>query len=283
MLPAFFILTQPAMAQSKFDLQGHRGCRGLLPENTMPAFLKAVELGVNTLELDVVISADKEIVVSHEPWMSHVICSHPDGTPVRKKEKASLNLYHMKYAEIQQFDCGMRGHPKFSQQKKIKAVKPTLKVVVKSSDNFARDKGFPAPHYNIEIKSDEKEYGIYQPQPKDFVRLVVDEIRALDIEDRTIIQSFDVNVLELLNKEEKRKFSISYLVSSGKKLNSSLKKISFKPEIFSPRYQIVSERMVIDCHAIGIKIIPWTVNDQQAMDKLKTWGCDGGITDILFK
>ncbi len=270
------------MAQPSFDLQGHRGCRGLMPENTVPAFLKAVELGVNTLELDVVISADKEVVVSHEPWMSHIICSHPDGTPVKKKEKATLNLYHMKYAEIQQFDCGMRGNPKFPQQEKIKAVKPTLNIVVKSSDKLAKDKGFAAPHYNIEIKSEEKEYGIYQPQPKEFVRLAVDAIRKLGIEERTIIQSFDVNVLELLNKEEKRKFSISYLVSSGKKLNTAMKKISFTPQILSPRYQLVSKQMVEDCHAEGIKIIPWTVNDQKVLDQLKGWRCDGGITDILF-
>jgi glycerophosphoryl diester phosphodiesterase len=216
MLSAFFVLTQPAMAQSTFDLQGHRGCRGLMPENTVPAFLKALEMGVNTLEMDVVISADQEIVVSHEPWMSHVICSHPDGRAVKRSERAALNFYQMNYADIQQFDCGMRGNPKFPQQKKIKAVKPTLKIVVKSSDKHAKDEGFPAPHYNIEIKSEEKEYGVFQPGPKDFVRLVVDEIRKLGIEDRTIIQSFDARVLELLNKEEKRKFSIAYLVSSEK-------------------------------------------------------------------
>jgi glycerophosphoryl diester phosphodiesterase len=270
------------MTQSTFDLQGHRGCRGLMPENTVPAFLKAIELGAQTLEMDVVISADQEIVVSHEPWMSHVICSHPDGTHVKQKEKATLNLYHMKYTEIQQFDCGMRGNLRFPHQQKIKVSKPTLKVVVKSSDKHAKDIGLPAPKFNIEIKSEEKDYGVYQPQPKSFVRLIVDEIRTLGIEDRTIIQSFDINVLELLHKEENRKYSISYLVYKGKKLNTSLKKITFIPEVFSPNYQLVSEQMVKDCHALGIKIIPWTVNDQKVMDQLKAWGCDGGITDILF-
>jgi len=253
-----------------------------MPENTVPAFLTAIELRVNTLEMDVVISADREIVVSHEPWMSHVICSHPDGRPVKKSEKTALNIYRMNYVDIQQFDCGMRIHKKFPEQQKLKAVKPTLKIVVRSSEKFAKEKGYAIPHYNIEIKSEKKDYNKFQPEPQVFVRMVVDEIRRLGVEERTIIQSFDVNVLELLNKEEKRKFAISYLVSSGRKLSTSLKKLTFTPEVFSPNYPIASEQMVKDCHALGIKFIPWTINDQKAMDKLKGWGCDGGITDILF-
>jgi len=271
------------MAQSSFDLQGHRGCRGLMPENSMPAFFKAIELGVNTLEMDVVISKDNEIIVSHEPWMNHQICSHPDGTPVKKSEEKKLNLYEMTSHDIQQFDCGMRFYNKFPAQQKLKAVKPSLKIVVRSVEKFAKDKGYPQPRYNIEIKSDKKDYNKFQPEPAAFVRLVVDEIKRLGIEGRTIVQSFDVNVLELLHKEKERKFAIAYLVSSGKKLRSSLKKISFTPEIFSPRFQLVSKQMVDDCHAAGLKIIPWTINAQDDMDQLKAWGCDGGITDLLFE
>jgi len=270
------------MAQTSFDLQGHRGCRGLVPENTVIAFLKATELKVNTLEMDVIISKDHEIVVSHEPWMSHMICSHPDGTPVKKKEEKTFNLYQMNYDEIRQYDCGMRGNKKFPDQKKIKAVKPTLQEVVQSVEKFAKDKNYPQPKYNIEIKSVAEDYNIFQPEPKEFVKLVLDEIRRLGIEENTTIQSFDVNVLELLNKESDRKFSIAYLVDSGRKLNANLSKLSFTPNVFSPAYTLVSERMILECHAKGIKIIPWTINDRDAMKQMKDWGCDGGITDLLF-
>ena len=92
-----------------FDLQGHRGARGLLPENTLAAFRRALELGVTTLELDTVISADEQVVVSHEPWLSAEICSHPDGSPVTPDEERSLRLFEMPYAEVARFDCGRRG------------------------------------------------------------------------------------------------------------------------------------------------------------------------------
>src|SRR5688572_19393487 len=119
-LAAFYLLViMPVISQSAFDIQGHRGSRGLMPENTIPAFLKAVELGVSTIEMDVVVSMDGQIVVSHEPWMSDVICTRPDGQPVSKKEAKSFNFYQMKYAQIQSFDCGMRLDPEFPNQQKI--------------------------------------------------------------------------------------------------------------------------------------------------------------------
>jgi len=267
------------MAQPTFDLQGHRGCRGLMPENTLPAFIKAVELGVTTLELDVVISADGQIVVSHEPWMSHEICLHPDGRPVKKSEAKKLNLYKIPYAEIQKYDCGLRVHPRFKDQEKMKVVKPTLAMVVDSVRKFIDDTNYKQPNYNIEIKSVPSEYNIYQPVPEKFVEMVVAEIQLLGIEEITTIQSFDINVLEVLNKRVGRKYTIAYLMEKGKDLNTNLRKLTFKPDIYSPRYKLVSEATVSTCHQQGIRIIPWTINDKEDMDIIKAWGCDGGITD----
>jgi glycerophosphoryl diester phosphodiesterase len=269
------------MAQT-FDLQGHRGCRALMPENTIPAFFKAVELGVTTLEMDVVISKDEQIVVSHEPWMSHVICSHPDGRPVKKSEAKKLNLYKMDYAEIQKYDCGMRLHPKFPDQKKVPAVKPALKAVVRSVERFAAENKYTQPRYNIEIKSEPGAYDKFQPIPTKFVEMVVTEIRRLGIEEMTSLQSFDINVLEELNKVPGRKFEISYLVERGKNLEKKLSKLSFKPEIFSPSYKLVSEEMVEECHKLGMRIVPWTVNDRGDFERLKGWSVDGVITDVII-
>lgn len=274
-----FYLNTAIMSQPSFDLQGHRGCRGLMPENTLPAFLKAVELGVSTIEMDVVISNDEEIIVSHEPWMSHVICSHPDGKPVRKSEAKKLNLYKMNYEEIQKYDCGLRFHPKFPDQKKMPAVKPTLKMVVRAVKSFAAGNKYTQPHYNIELKSTPDGYAEFHPDPATFTDLVVNEIRRLGIEEVTTLQSFDRNVLEAFHKKPERKFTISYLVEKGKNLDKHLAKLTFKPEIYSPRYKLVSEETVNACHALEIKIIPWTINDKAEMEQLKSWGCDGGITD----
>jgi glycerophosphoryl diester phosphodiesterase len=271
----------PAQTDSvAFDLQGHRGCRGLMPENTLPGFMKAVELGVTTLEMDVVISGDGMIVVSHEPWMSGDICTAPGGKLITKENERTFNLYKMTYAEIQGFDCGMKVNPKFPNQQKIQVVKPTLKMAVRMVRSFAEDNKYPQPRFNIEIKSDPKDYNVYQPEPAKFVEMVVTEIKRLGIEDITTIQSFDPAVLEELNKVAGHKYKISYLVESGKKLSKNLEKLTFKPDIYSPDFSLVTEAMVADCHKQGIKIIPWTINTKADMDRLKAWGIDGGITDF---
>ena len=102
----------------------------------------------------------------------------------------------------------------------------------------------------------------------------------MGIENITTIQSFDVKVLEELNKREGHKYAIAYLVEKGKKLKKNLDKLTFKPDIYSPLYTLVTEATVTECHAQGIKIIPWTINSIVDLDRLKGWGVDGGITDF---
>ena len=121
LLTSLILLLSPltciiAQTSSSLDIQGHRGCRGLLPENTIPAFLKAIELGATTLELDVVISKDKQVVVSHDPYLSHMICLNAKGEAISEEEEKEYNLYKMSYAEIAQCDCGSQPHPGFPEQ-----------------------------------------------------------------------------------------------------------------------------------------------------------------------
>ena len=105
-------------------IQGHRGCRGLFPENSLPAFAHALKIGVRVLEMDVCISSDGQVVVSHEPVMNALYTTKPDGNPVLKSEEASFNLYQMPYSEIKKFDVGMRGNSLFLEQVKMAAHKP---------------------------------------------------------------------------------------------------------------------------------------------------------------
>ena len=278
---AFTTLSISAMAQDTFDLQGHRGCRALMPENTLPGFIHAVELGVTTLEMDVVISGDGQVVVSHEPWMSSDICTGPGGKPIDKAHEQELNLYKMTYAEIQGYDCGSIGNPKFPEQQKMQALKPSLKMAVRLIRSFAEDHHYPQPKFNIEIKSDPAYYGTYQPEPEKFADLVITEVKRLGIEDITTLQSFDIKILEELHKRSDRKYKISYLVEKGKNVKTNLALLTFTPDIYSPEYKLVTEKMVQQCHALGMKIIPWTINRKEDMDRLKAWGIDGGITDVI--
>ena len=105
---------------AQIDIQGHRGARGLLPENTIPAFKRAIDEGVTTLELDVVITKDKKVVVSHEPYMSSAICTVPNGEAVKKSE--DFNIYEMTYAQVASFDCGSRGNPRFPSSGEIRYI-----------------------------------------------------------------------------------------------------------------------------------------------------------------
>lgn len=280
LLPLFYtLLVLPVVAQQQLDIQGHRGCRGLMPENTLPAFIKAIELGVTTLDLDIVISADGQIVVSHQPWMSSLICTHPDGKPVSKGEEKEWNLYEMSYAEIQAFDCGSTVQEEFPSQVKIKVVKPTLKMVVKSVQRFIEENKYPQPRFSIELRSDPKLYGTFQPQPEALAGFVSDELRRLGIEEITTLQSSDVNVLEALYKSSARKFQIAYLVDSGKSFAKNLEKLSFKPDIYSPLYTMITPKDVKDLHEAGIRVIPWTINSTEAADQMIAMNVDGFITD----
>jgi glycerophosphoryl diester phosphodiesterase len=284
----FFILlfnTPPQYFHAQtptFDWQGHRGARGIMPENTVPAFLKAVDLGVKTLELDIAISADNQLIISHEPWLNHDICSKADGTPVSKEEAESLKIKNMTAEELRQCDCGSRGNPRFPEQKKMAAYKPTLAEMVNVVKLYCAEKKLPLPHFNIEIKSNPVWDGIFTPSVPDFAKLVVDEIKRLDIKTLSTIQSFDPRALEAVKKLDPS-VNLVYLIENEKDLKANLALLSFKPQVYSPYYLLVTKKLVKQCHRKKIKIVPWTVNDTQAMTDLVKMGVDGIITDYPNK
>lgn len=117
-----------------FDSQA-RGGRGLLPENTIPAMLHAVDLGVTTLEMNAVITKDSMVIVSHEPFFNHEITTKPDGSYVTEEER-SLNIYEMTYAQVQQFDVGVKPHPRFPEQQKIRCTKPSLSDLIDRVERY---------------------------------------------------------------------------------------------------------------------------------------------------
>ncbi len=263
----------------KFDLQGHRGARGILPENSLEAFQKAMALGVNTLELDVVISKDAKVVVSHEAYMNPDICLKPDGTPV--ESKSEYNLYQMTYEEIKQFDCGSRQHPDFKAQKTLSTYKPLLSEVIQLSTKNLREEGM-RPSLNIELKSDPKTDGIYHPEPKAFVDLVVKTVKGELIPTYKIVfQSFDERIIRYLI-DEYPEYQVAYLVEDGK-FYDNLLKLGKTPQIYSPLFTLLDSLQIQQAHDSGIKVIPWTVNEVSEMQKLLKMGVDGIITDYPNK
>jgi glycerophosphoryl diester phosphodiesterase len=185
----------------EFDKQGHRGCRGLMPENTVPAMLNVLGMTVTTLEMDVVITKDKKVILSHEPFFNHEISTKPDGSYVTETEEKSLNIYKMTYEEVKKYDVGMKPHPRFPQQKKMKVAKPLLAEVMDSIKMDMMYRRRPPLFYNIETKTNPQTDNIYHPAPAEFVELLMTVIKENHLEEMVIIQSFDFRTLQYLHQK----------------------------------------------------------------------------------
>lgn len=263
-----------------FDFEGHRGCRGLMPENTIPAFKKAIDLHVTTLEMDAVITKDKQVIISHEPFFNHEITTKHDGSFVNEKEERSLNIFKMDYTETQTFDVGSKPHPRFPNQQKIAVHKPRLVDVIDSAEAYTARLSLHPVQYNIETKSTPATDGIYHPNPDEFVELIMAIVKEKKVEERVIIQSFDIRTLQYLHQHYPQ-IRTAYLFEppSDKSFAERLKDLGFIPTIYSPDETLVTSLLVKQCKELGMKLIPWTVDDLKRMKELKQMGVDGLISD----
>ena len=260
------------------EIHGHRGCRGLLPENTLPAFLKAAELGCDWLEMDVVITADSQVLVSHEPWMEHRICRTPQGDSITEQQAHRFNIYRMSLAEAQKFDCGSAHHPDFPDQENSRQHKPTLREVVEAVDEKAMEDGNMGVGFNIEIKSDPALYDTWQPRPARFAELVLAQLDSLGISARAIIQSFDPAVLEEVHRIDED-MPVALLVDNSDGLEANLKRLSFTPAYYSPAFELVDKDLAKELDARDIALLVWTVNDKADIKRMLKLGVGGIITD----
>lgn len=265
-------------AQQKIMKQAHRGGRGDMPENTIAAMKAAMDMGVDVLELDVVISKDKKVVVSHDTYMSSDFMLKPSGDTISSSEAKSLLLYKMNYAEIKKYDAGSKPHPQFPNQKKIKTYRPLLSELIDSVDRYAKEKKLPLPFFNIEIKSAIKGDDIEHPQPQDFVELVMSVLKSKKLISRMNIQSFDVRPLQILHQKYPEVL-LSYLTANIKSVDENLQALGFTPALYSPNYKTVTKAVVDTSHARGMKIVPWTPNTKAEIKALQDLGVDAVITD----
>ena len=274
------IKNTPLGGWNAFDKQGHRGCCGLMPENTIPAMLHAVGLGVTTLEMDISISKDKQVFLSHEPFFNHEITTKPDGSFIEEKDERSFNMYKMNYDDIIKYDVGIRPNPRFPNQQKIKAVKPLLSDVFKAIKEYMMTARRPFPFYNIETKTLPATDNIYHPAPAEFVELLMKVIKENQMEDYVIIQSFDFRTLKYLHQHYPN-IKTAMLVEANNKnsFRKQIKDIGFTPTIYSPEFLLVTDVLIKNCHDLNMQIIPWTVNDKKKIEELRKLGVDGIISD----
>jgi glycerophosphoryl diester phosphodiesterase len=264
--------------QKPFHIQGHRGARGLLPENTIESCCRAVALGVDGLEIDVVVSRDNQLVVAHDPWMLPLFCSFPDGKPLNTE---GVLLKNLTVSEIQKYDCGSRGNPRFPNQEKIKCFKPTFYELVNAVHSFCESSNLPKPFWNIEAKSHPKWYGRLVPPPPIFARLLNHEIKkvGLDMTNSFYFSSFDPNILRVLKKQTPT-VKLAFLTENRLSFKQNIKNLGFKPAIYSPYFKFLNKKTIEIAHRSGVKIITWTVNEEKTADILRGWQVDGVITDF---
>ncbi|MDO7850869.1 glycerophosphodiester phosphodiesterase family protein [Hymenobacter convexus] len=262
------------------EIHGHRGCRGLRPENTLPAFLHALELGVDVLEMDVVISADHQVVVSHEPWFNPLFCRDSAGQPIAPGSARLHNLFELDYAAIRQYDCGSGPHPGFPQQVSQPCYKPLLREVLSSIEAAAVQLGRPPVGYSIEIKSSPGGDNIFHPAPEVFLSLVLADLSAGGVMSRTTLLCFDQRILQLAHQQNPG-LSTCLLVEDQRPWTTSINELGFVPTTFGPDFTSVTAEAVrlLRKNFSHLRLVPWTVNEISDMCTMLELRVDGITTD----
>lgn len=278
-LTAILMFVHASAQKRKFDVQGKAGARGVMPENTIQGMLKALDLGVTTLEMDAVISKDQQVVLSQEPYFNNEISLMPNGKAITFKDQKNYNIYKMDYEQVKKFDVGSKVHARFPGQMKFKAYKPLLTETIDAVEAYVKENKLAKPIYNIETKTIKNGDNEFHPEPAEFVELIMEVVNAKKIAKRVIIESFDMRTLQYLHGKYP-KIQTSLLIDEKEPFEDYITKLGFKPTIYSPYSVLVGKGLVDRCHEMGIKIIPWTVNTIKDLKYFMSLGVDGVITDF---
>jgi glycerophosphoryl diester phosphodiesterase len=293
-LTALLIALLPASAAA-FDLQGHRGARGLAPENTVPGWKKALEYGVDTIECDMAITKDGVVVVYHDLRLNPDITRGPDG---KWLEAPGPYINDLTFEELQKYDVGrIKPGTKYAEEFKYQEPADGTRIP-RLSDLFdlVRKSGDAKLGFDCETKVSPLDRDATRP-PEEFARTVIAEIRKHGMAARMMVQSFDWSTLQVIQKEAPE-IRTMYLTSPR-----TLKPDGFKPspwlagfsperhgsvpkavktaggKIWAPNQTYLTPELVAEARSHGITVIPWTVNDPDMMRKLLDMGVDGIISD----
>lgn len=260
-------LSASFLLNAEIVVHGHRGARTSMPENTIPAFEFAIQQGVDVLEMDMAVTKDNVIVLSHDSALDKKICTGPEGMTNVIRE---LTL-----SQVKQWDCGSKVNPDYPKQKVISGTRvPTL------DEAFAATKRAPV-EYNIETKINPKKPEL-APSPEEFVRLFLEVVRKHQLESRVILQSFDPRTLVAMNKINP-KIRLSVLKPTGP-LDAFSNWVEACKEagdakIISPHYLTITKGRVEEAHQAGLQVVAWTANEPDQWEKLVEQNVDAIITD----
>ena len=261
------------------DVQAHRGGAGLMPENTIEAMKHALDMGVNTLELDLQVSKDGLVVVSHDPYFHHRYAIRPDGSHVEKDDPKEY-IYTMPYSEVAKYDVGSRPSEVWPEKACIKTVKPLANDLIDFVENYTKENGLSPVRYNIEIKSkDAAGEGQNWPTYDRFVSECCKFLHSKQLDDRLVVQSFDVRALNYMH-EKYPEFILSYLVdANAPDFDTYMGYLKFTPQWLSPHHTITDEALVQKCREKSIKLVPWTVDKPEDIKRILDLGVEAIISN----
>jgi glycerophosphoryl diester phosphodiesterase len=255
-LLASLVMAEPIL------VHGHRGARARMPENTLPAFEYAISVGADVLELDLAVTKDNVLVVSHDPYLQGPMCTGP----VKRATIRELTL-----EQVREWDCGAEVNPQFPRQKAVPGTKmPTLDEVLKLAKGNNVE-------FNIETKIFAPKPEL-TPSPEEFAALLVKSIEKHKLVSRCIIQSFDFRTLVAARKLNP-KIRLSALLGPGGMDFVKASKEAANAEIVSPHYTIVTPAKVKAAHDAGLEVVPWTANETKDWDALIEAKSDAIISD----
>jgi len=292
-------LAMTTAASQALDLQGHRGARGLAPENTLSAFARALAIGVTTLELDCAVTKDGVVVVSHDPAFNPDITRGPDG---KWLEKTGPAIWSLAFNELQRYDVG-RLNPANAYAKRWPEQRPADGTrIPRLADLFAlvKKSGNETIRFNIETK-----ISPFEPTqttgPEDFARKLISAVRSAGMAERTAIQSFDWRTLRVVQKEAPEIPTVYLTVEKGfmdsiqadkpsspwtagfhvSRYGGSIPRMvkAAGGAVWSPYYAETTRSQLKEAQALGLKVVVWTVNEPAEMRRMIEWGVDGIISD----
>lgn len=279
-IPVLVIFAATACGSSAqhgpIDVQAHRGGAGLYPENTIPAMKNAMDMDVNTLEFDLHLSSDGQVVVSHDPYFHERYSTRPDGSLVKKGDPKEY-LYTMPYDSIARYDVGLKHVDRWPGQVKIAVAKPLASDLI----DFAEEYSNHQIKYNIEIKSwPGDDEGTLWPEYKEFCDVCIPLLISKNLGDRLIVQCFDARALNYMH-EKWPELIYSYLTEpfDGGNIEKLLKNLDFVPQWWSPESHVVTKKNVKWCHEHGIGVVPWTVDSKMEMKRLVKCGVEAIISN----
>lgn len=264
------------LSNKKPTIHGHRGCHGYFPENSVEGFLYALNFNIEAVEMDIVITADNQIIVTHDLYVNPDLCLNHDGSRIEHHNK--MYFYQMEYKEIKQLKTGLISQPRFPFQRNIASYIPLLSEVVDLIENEVKNKQLKVVSYNIEIKCDNQLPGIAQPDYKTYASLVLQSILNLGIGQKVIIQSFDKAMLREI-RNINTTVPVSLLIEDEISPFEHINELGFKPEMIGVDFRKIKLEDIIKLHKESIKVFVFTVNENADIRRMIDYRVNTIITD----